>query len=70
MSLNNSNDFEKLAYSIGELAKKTSLSKTFLRNEISSGNLKVCRFGRRVLVLREDLKRYLNNKGETNEKRD
>lgn len=51
---------EKLAYSVAEAAERTSLSKPYLRNEIRDGNLKVKRFGRRVLILREDLQKYLS----------
>lgn len=50
---------EKLAYSVGDVAALTSLSKPFLRNEIRAGNLKVKRIGRRVLILSEDLQNYL-----------
>ncbi len=59
---------QKLAYSVDEIAKLTSLSKPFLRNEIRAGRLKVNRFGSRVLVLSNFLEEYLT-KGETkNEK--
>jgi excisionase family DNA binding protein len=54
----------KLAYSVDEIAKLTSLSKPFLRNEIRAGRLKVNRFGSRVLVLAETLHEYLA-KGQT-----
>ncbi len=54
---------EKKAYSVDEISEQTTLSKAFLRNEIRAGHLKVNRFGRRVLVLAEDLQNYLN-KGE------
>jgi excisionase family DNA binding protein len=50
----------KFAYSVEEISERTSLSKPFLRNEIRAGNLKVSRFGRRVLVLQQDLHNYLN----------
>ena len=56
---------EKLAYSVEEIAKLTTLSKPFLRNEIRAGRLKINRFGRRVLVLDKNLKDYLE--GENNE---
>jgi len=51
---------DKLAYSVEEISEQTTLSKGFVRNEISAGNLKVQRFGRRVLVLNQDLQNYLN----------
>ena len=50
---------ERLAYSIGEVSKQTTLSKAFLRNEISEGRLNIIRRGRRVLILRSDLMSYL-----------
>jgi excisionase family DNA binding protein len=50
---------ERLAYSIEEISKKTSLSKAFLRNEVKAGRLVVSRFGRRVLILQENLDAYL-----------
>ncbi len=54
---------KKIAYSVEEISEQTTLSKAFLRNEIRAGNLKANRFGRRVLVLSENLQNYLN-KGE------
>lgn len=54
---------ERKAYSVNEISEQTTLSKAFLRNEIRAGNLKANRFGRRVLVLAENLQNYLN-KGE------
>lgn len=50
---------EKLAYSVGEISKQTSLSIPFLRTEIRAGNLKAKRFGSRVLILSQDLQAYL-----------
>ncbi len=50
----------KLAYSVEEIAELTTLSPAFLRQKIGK-ELKVTRFGRRVLVLREDLERFLKN---------
>ena len=55
----------KLAYSVGEISAETSLSKAFVRNEITAGKLKVQRFGRRVLVLHQDLQNYLNKEEKT-----
>ena len=51
----------KFAYSVEEISEQTTLSKAFLRNEIRAGHLKANRFGRRVLVLSENLRNYLNN---------
>ena len=49
---------DKLAYSVEELAEKTTLSKAFLRNEIRAGRLKAKHFGRRVLIPAESWKQY------------
>ena len=49
----------KFAYSIDEISRQTSLSKAFLRNKIRDGELVATRFGRRVLVLRENLEAWL-----------
>ncbi len=51
---------DKLAYSVEEISKQTTLSKAFLRNEIRAGKLKVKRCGRRVLILKDDFMNYLN----------
>lgn len=50
----------KMAYSVDEISEATTLSKAFLRNEIRAKRLKAQRFGRRVLVLKNDLDLYLN----------
>lgn len=50
----------RVAWSLQEIAKATGLSLGFLRNEVRRGVLRVKRFGRRVLVLDEDLKAYLS----------
>lgn len=52
-------ELNKLAYSVEEVAKMTTLSKAFLRLEIKRGSLKAKNFGRRVLVMPEDLQKYL-----------
>ena len=57
----------KMAYSVEEIALQTTLSKAFLRNEIRAKRLKIIRFGRRVLVLNEDLQKYLRNQENQNE---
>lgn len=54
-------DSDRLAYSIEEISKSTGLSQGFLRNEVRAGRLNISRFGRRVLVLREDLHEYLRS---------
>ena len=53
----------KLAYSVAQVSESTSLSKAYLRNQILAGNLKIQRFGRRVLILPVDLTRFLNRDG-------
>jgi excisionase family DNA binding protein len=50
---------ERLARSLAEISALTGLSVPFLRNEVRSERLPVRRFGRRVLVLEEDLRDYL-----------
>ncbi len=57
----------RVAVSVDEAAKISSLSKPFLRNEIRNGNLPVKRPGnsRRVVIMMSDFMDYLN--GETNE---
>jgi excisionase family DNA binding protein len=54
----------KIAYSVEELSKLISLSKGFIRKEIKAGNLKAKNFGRRILILNEDLKTYLDGNQE------
>ncbi len=51
----------KMAFTVEEIAEQTTLSKAFLRLEIKRGKLKVKRFGRRVVVLYEDLRNYIDN---------
>lgn len=50
---------QRTAWSLAEIAQKTGLSLGYLRNEQRAGRLPVRRFGRRVLVLDDDLKTYL-----------
>ncbi len=49
----------KLAYSVDDISRETTLSKAFVRKEIKSGRLKATKFGRRVLVLNQNLTDYL-----------
>lgn len=51
----------KFAYSVDEISRETTLSKAFLRNKIREGELEATRFGRRVLVLAENLEKFLKN---------
>jgi hypothetical protein len=52
---------QRIAWGLAEIAKSTGLSLAFLRNEVRREALPVKRFGRRVLVLDEDLRRYLSS---------
>jgi len=53
---------DRVALSVDEASKVSSLSKPFLRNEISNGNLRVRRPGnsRRVVIMMSDFMDYLN----------
>jgi len=51
----------RLAWALAELAPALRVSLGFLRKEIRRGSLKARKLGRRVVVLDEDLKRYLGN---------
>jgi hypothetical protein len=51
---------ERLAFSIAEAAQATGLCERTLINYASMGKLKVRRKGRRCLVLRSELERFLN----------
>ena len=56
-------ELKAVAYSVNQISGMTSLSKSFIRNEIRAKRLAVRKFGTRVLVLRESLRSYLG-KGE------
>ncbi len=51
---------ERAAWSLAEIAEQTGLSLGYLRNEVRAMRLPIRKFGRRVLVLDEDLRQYLN----------
>jgi hypothetical protein len=55
------NQTQRLGWGFSEISEATGLSINFLRNEERRGNLKAKRFGRRLVVLTEDLKAYLEN---------
>jgi hypothetical protein len=57
---------EPRAKSLPELAESYGLSLQFLRNEMRSGALKITRFGRRVLVLKEDWDEYVKSRPTNN----
>jgi excisionase family DNA binding protein len=50
---------QRIAWSLAEISESTGLSLGFLRNDVRRGALPIKRFGRRVLVLKEDLENYL-----------
>ena len=50
---------QKAAWSLSEISALTGLSLGYLRNEQRSGRLPVKKFGRRVVVLDTDFKKYL-----------
>lgn len=60
MLLGNVTEKNKTAYSVAEVAEMTSLSKSFLRNEIRAKNLRAKAVGRRVLILDIHLREYLS----------
>jgi excisionase family DNA binding protein len=51
----------RMAWSLEEISNFTGLSVAFLRNEIRGRRLPFKKFGRRVLILDEDLQSYLAN---------
>lgn len=53
---------EKLSFSLDELVRETSLSNSFLRNEIRAGRLKAKKFGDRTIILLEDWLSYAETK--------
>lgn len=59
---------DKRAYSVPELSQPYPVSTGFLRGEIRRGVLRVRRFGRRVLVLREDWDAYIQQAGGENKR--
>ena len=52
---------QRYTWGLAEIAEITGLSIAFLRGEVRRKALPVKRFGRRVLVLDEDLRRYLSS---------
>lgn len=50
---------EQLAYSINDAAIVTSVSTTTIKQEIARGRLRARKAGRRTLVVREELERWL-----------
>jgi hypothetical protein len=54
----------RIAWSLAEISVLTGLSLGYLRNEQRSGRLAIKKFGRRVVVLDEDLRTYLTRGSE------
>ncbi len=50
---------KKVAYSVKEAAKETSLSPCYVRILIRDGDLKAKKAGRRLIILDADLREYL-----------
>jgi excisionase family DNA binding protein len=50
---------QRMAWSLAEISEATGLSEGYLRGEVKRGALPVKKFGRRVLVLDEDLRTYM-----------
>jgi excisionase family DNA binding protein len=50
----------KIAYSLPEAAKATSLSVSLLRKHIRTGALKATKIGRRRVILASELAKYLD----------
>jgi excisionase family DNA binding protein len=55
-----STNTERLAAGIPVWAEQLDVSPGFLRLEVSRGRLHVTRLGRRVLVTKREIERYLN----------
>lgn len=51
---------ERLAFGLGEVAQMLGVSASFMRLEVARGRLGVFRLGKRTLVSREVLERYLS----------
>lgn len=49
----------KIGFSVEEISAQTSLSKAYLRQKIKQQKLKATYFGRRVVILRDDLEAFL-----------
>jgi excisionase family DNA binding protein len=54
-------DDEPIAFGLPEAARLLSLSVPFLRRELARGKLKPLRFGRRVLIKKDELDRYVRS---------
>ena len=55
---------EPLAVSIPEASRISSCGRSTLYSEIKSGHLKIRKVGRRTIVVLDDLRAWLDSKGE------
>ncbi len=53
---------DTLAFSVEEAAKAAGLGRTLIFQEIRNGNLIARKIGRRTVILREDLERWLKSR--------
>lgn len=56
--MDNSNSGRR-AFSLAELSESLGLSVGFLRLELARGHLRAARFGRRVVIMKPELDRYI-----------
>jgi excisionase family DNA binding protein len=63
MEKQSTNSKERLAAGIPVWAEQLDVSPGFLRLEVSRGRLRVMRLGRRVLVTKAEIERYLTDNG-------
>ena len=58
--MSNQQQADRLAYTYKEAVEATRLSRSTLANAVTTGDLKVVRHGRRVLIPRVELERFIN----------
>ncbi len=54
-------NIEKLAFSIRETCEIAGLSRTYIYAEIAAGRIKPVKAGRRTLILKDELQRWLGS---------
>lgn len=59
----------QLSYSIDEVSVLTGIGKTKLYSAINSGDLPARKFGKRTLILKDDVNRFLESLGTYTEKK-
>jgi hypothetical protein len=57
--MNAQSTLARFSWSLNDISERTGLSIGFLRSEVRAGRLATRKFGRRLLVIDEDLRRYL-----------